>query len=151
MQSGDIPVHGTIAGILLTDLIVGRANSWESLYDPSRKSLLAAEKYLEENINVAMQYGAWLTGGEFKTTEAISSGTGGILRRGLTKIAAYRDERGTLHEDSSVCPHLGCIVEWNQNESSWDCPCHGSRFDKHGQLLCGPANCDLATMKMLGL
>ncbi len=147
-DSGQGMTHGTIAGILLTDLIVGRANSWESLYDPSRKSLLAAEKYLEENINVAMQYGAWLTGGEFETAEAIASGTGGIVRRGLTKIAAYRDERGILHEYSAVCPHLGCIVEWNKNESSWDCPCHGSRFDKHGHLLCGPANCDLAAVEI---
>ncbi len=146
-DSGQGITHGTIAGILITDLIVGRKNPWESLYDPSRKSLLAAEKYLEENLNVAMQYGAWLTSGEFESAEAIACGTGGIVRRGLTKVAVYRDEGGGVHEHSAVCPHLGCIVEWNKNESSWDCPCHGSRFDKHGRLLCGPANCDLASIQ----
>ncbi len=148
-DSGQGMTHGTIAGILLTDLILERENSWESLYDPGRKSLLAAKKYLEENVNVAMQYGAWLTAGEFESLHAIASGTGGVIRRGLSKIAVYRDEGGTMHKYSAVCPHLGCIVQWNHNENSWDCPCHGSRFDKHGHLLCGPANCDLATIDLV--
>ena len=138
--------HGTIAGILLTDLIVGRQNPWTALYDPSRKTLRAAERFLEENANVAVQYGAWLTSGDVASTEEIATGTGAVVRRGLTKVAAYRDELGCLHECSAVCPHLGCLVEWNHNESTWDCPCHGSRFDKQGHLLCGPANCDLAAV-----
>jgi len=138
--------HGTIAGILLTDLIMERENPWASLYDPARKTLAAAERFVKENVNVALQYGAWVTGGDVSSTEEIVSGTGVVVRRGLTKVAAYRDEAGTLHECSAVCPHLGCVVEWNANESTWDCPCHGSRFDKQGALLCGPANCDLAAV-----
>ncbi len=143
-DSGQGMTHGTIAGILLTDLIVGRQNPWSALYDPARKTLRAAERFLQENLNVAIQYGAWVTGGDVGTTQEIAAGTGAVVRRGLTKVAAYRDDVGLLHECSAVCPHLGCIVEWNHNESTWDCPCHGSRFDKQGHLVCGPANCDLA-------
>ena len=136
--------HGTIAGILLTDLIMERENPWESLYDPARKTVGAAERFVKENVNVALQYGAWVTGGDVSSTADIVAGTGAVVRRGVSKVAAYRDAAGQLHECSAVCPHLGCIVRWNSDESTWDCPCHGSRFDKQGALLCGPANCDLA-------
>ena len=146
-DSGQGMTHGTIAGMLLTDLIVGRQNLWTSLYDPARKTLRAAEKFLQENVNVALQYTSWMTGGDVGTTQEIASGQGAVVRRGMTKVAAYRDEMGLLHECSAICPHLGCIVEWNHNESSWDCPCHGSRFDKRGHLLCGPANCDLSPVR----
>ncbi len=138
--------HGTIAGILLTDLIVERQNPWSTLYDPSRKTILAAGRYLQENLNVATQYTAWVTGGDVDSTQSIAAGTGAIVRAGLSKVAAYRDEHGVLHQCSAVCPHLGGLVEWNRNESTRDCPCHGSRFDKNGHLLCGPANSDLETI-----
>jgi Rieske Fe-S protein len=58
-------------------------------------------------------------------------------------IAAYRDSKGGLHEMSAVCNHLGCIVHWNAAETTWDCPCHGSRFDRFGKVINGPANRDL--------
>jgi len=145
-DSGQGMTHGTIAGMLLTDLIVGRHNPWTSLYDPARKTLRAAEKFLQENLNVALQYSSWVTGGDVSTTEEIAPGKGAVVRRGISKVAAYRDATGLLHECSAICPHLGCIVEWNHNESTWDCPCHGSRFDKRGHLLCGPANSDLSAV-----
>ena len=145
-DSGQGMTHGTIAGILLTDLIVGRRNPWTALYDPARKSLRAAGKYLHENFNVARQYGTWLTGGDVASTNEIAPGSGAVVRSGLTKVAAYRDESGLLHQCSAVCPHLGCFVEWNHGESTWDCPCHGSRFDKQGHVICGPANSDLAQL-----
>lgn len=146
-DSGQGMTHGTIAGILITDLIVGRQNPWISLYDPARKTLRAAERFLKENINVAWQYSGWVTGGDVASTNEIAPGAGAVVRRGLTKVAAYRDELGVIHECSAVCPHLGCIVDWNHNESTWDCPCHGSRFDKQGHVLCGPANSDLAPIR----
>ncbi len=146
-DSGQGMTHGTIAGILLTDLIVGRQNPWVALYDPTRKTLRAAGRFLQESLNVARQYGAWLTRGDVASTQEIASGTGAVVRRGLTKVAAFRDEAGILHECSAVCPHLGCLVEWNHNESTWDCPCHGSRFDKQGHVLSGPANSDLAPVR----
>jgi len=66
-----------------------------------------------------------------------------VVRRALGKTAVYRDPHGTLHERSAVCPHLGCIVAWNSSEHTWDCPCHGSRFDALGKVINGPANADL--------
>jgi glycine/D-amino acid oxidase-like deaminating enzyme/nitrite reductase/ring-hydroxylating ferredoxin subunit len=143
-DSGMGLTHGTIGGMLLCDLILGRSNPWAALYDPSRKTVGAAREYTSENLNVARQYADWLTGGEVKSAGEIAKGSGALMRRGLQKIAAYRDEEGVLHECSAACPHLGCIVHWNRSESTWDCPCHGSRFDGYGKVINGPANRDLA-------
>jgi glycine/D-amino acid oxidase-like deaminating enzyme/nitrite reductase/ring-hydroxylating ferredoxin subunit len=138
-DSGHGMTHGTIAGMLITDLILGRSNEWERLYDPSRKSLKATGEYARENLNVAKQYTEFLTSGEVGSEAEIQPGHGAILREGLKKFAVYRDERGALHRASAVCPHLGCIVHWNSLEGSWDCPCHGSRFGTDGSVLNGPA------------
>ncbi len=143
-DSGNGMTHGTIAGILLTDLIQGRDNEWATLYDPSRKTLSAIKEFAKENLNVAVQYTDYVTPGEVDSADEISNGEGAIIRHGLKKIAAYRDEAGQLHERSAVCTHLGCIVDWNTAEKTWDCPCHGSRFDALGHVVMGPANSDLA-------
>ena len=138
-DSGNGMTHGTIAGILLTDLIQGRENAWAALYEPSRKTLGAAKSFVTETINMAAQYVDWVTKGDVKEDVLIAAGTGAIVRRGLHKIAVYCDDDGQLHECSAVCPHLGGIVAWNHSEQTWDCPCHGSRFDKLGKVLAGPA------------
>ncbi|MBI1240208.1 FAD-dependent oxidoreductase [Umezakia ovalisporum] len=131
--------HGTIAGILLNDMILGRHNTWAELYDPSRTRTAATGDFVSENINVAAQYLDWVTPGEVDSVDKISPGKGAVVRRGLTKIAAYRDENGNFHEHSAVCTHLKCIVSWNSSEETWDCPCHGSRFDAKGKVINGPA------------
>ena len=146
-DSGMGMTHGTIAGMLLTDLILGRENPWASLYDPARITLGAAKEYAEENLNVAAQYTDLVTGGDVSSPEQIAPGFGAVLRRGLHKIAAYKDKQGTVHECSAICPHLGCVVAWNPAESSWDCPCHGSRFSPLGQVLNGPALQGLAPVQ----
>ncbi|HEX6107730.1 MAG TPA: FAD-dependent oxidoreductase [Gemmatimonadales bacterium] len=138
-DSGHGMTHGTIAGILLTDLILGRPNEWETLYDPSRKSLRSAAEYLKENVNVAKQYLDYVSPGEARSVDDIRPGQGALVRQGLTKLAVYRDDNGTLHTLSAVCTHLGCIVHWNSLERTWDCPCHGSRFAVDGSVLNGPA------------
>ncbi|HWF07608.1 MAG TPA: FAD-dependent oxidoreductase [Bryobacteraceae bacterium] len=142
-DSGHGITHGVIAGILLTDLIAGRTNSWAKLYDPSRVSLSSAPEYVKQNIDVAANLGRWLTPGEVSERAQIGRGSGAVLRDGLAKRAVYRDSTGALHEFSAVCPHLGCLVAWNNTESTWDCPCHGSRFDRDGQVIHGPATSDL--------
>jgi Rieske Fe-S protein len=139
--------YGTISGMLLTDLIQGRKNPWAETYDPSRVTLGAAKEFAEENLNVAAQYGDLVTGGEVESEGNIKRGTGAILRRGLTKVAVYRDEDGVLHERSAICPHLGCVVDWNPGEKTWDCPCHGSRYHKDGHVVNGPANSGLADVE----
>jgi Rieske Fe-S protein len=142
--SGNGMTHGTIAGLLLTDLIQGRENAWAALYEPSRKTLRAAKTFAKETINMAAQYGDWVTKGDVKEDVLVAPGTGAVVRRGLHKIAVYCDAAGQLHECSAVCPHLGGIVAWNHSEQTWDCPCHGSRFDKFGKVLDGPAISNLA-------
>jgi glycine/D-amino acid oxidase-like deaminating enzyme/nitrite reductase/ring-hydroxylating ferredoxin subunit len=146
-DSGNGITHGTIAGMLLTDLILGRKNPWTKLYDPSRVTLRASGHFLKENINVANQYTDWAKGGEVDSYDQIAPGTGAVIRRGMTKIAVYRDDQGNIHERSAVCTHLYCIVDWNSGERTWDCPCHGSRFDPLGRVINGPAITPLSEVK----
>jgi glycine/D-amino acid oxidase-like deaminating enzyme/nitrite reductase/ring-hydroxylating ferredoxin subunit len=147
-DSGNGMTHGTIAGVVITDLILGRENAWATLYDPARKTLCAGVEFVKENINVAAQFADYVTGGEVKSVEEIAPGAGAIIRQGLLKVAVYREEDGSLRELSAVCTHLGCIVDWNEIEKSWDCPCHGSRFDKtDGHALNGPAISGLEVIK----
>ena len=138
-DSGNGMTHGTIAGMLLTDLIVGRDNPWERLYDPSRKTLGAAKEFAKENLNVVAQYADIVTPGEVNDASDVAPGHGAILRRGAGKVAVYRDDGGQLHERSAFCTHLGCVVQWNSIERTWDCPCHGSRFRTDGHVVNGPA------------
>ena len=144
-DSGNGMTHGTIAGILFADLIAGRENPWTELYDPTRKTLnpVVVADYVTENANVAAQFRAYVTPGAQLTVDEIPCGQGAILREGMKKIAAHRDENGTLHRFSAVCPHLKCIVRWDGAEKTWDCPCHGSRFDALGCVVNGPAVRDL--------
>lgn len=143
-DSGMGLTHGTIGAMIASDGILGRPNPWTALYDPSRKRIGAVREYVTENLNVARQYGDWLTTGDVQSVKDIAHDSGAIMRRGLHKVAVYRDVEGGLHTCSATCPHLGCIVQWNQSEKTWDCPCHGSRFDQYGKVMNGPANRDLA-------
>ena len=142
-DSGQGMTHGTIAGILLTDLIMKRPNEWETLYNPSRVTLKATPEFLRENLNVAAQYSDLVTPGETETVTDVAPGTGKVIRRGVTKVAVYCDDKGIRHERSAICTHLGCVVNWNDVEKSWDCPCHGSRFNPYGKVITGPALKDL--------
>ena len=143
-DSGMGITHGTIAGMLLSDLILGQTNPWAKLYDPARVTLGSAMDFARENSNVALQYTDWLTGGDVASPDEVRPGAGAIVRKGLEKIAVYRDPQGKLHERNAACPHLGCVVHWNRAETTWDCPCHGSRFDPYGKVINGPANRNLA-------
>ncbi|MEO5590228.1 MAG: FAD-dependent oxidoreductase [Gemmatimonadaceae bacterium] len=138
-DSGNGMTHGTIAGIILSDLIRRKQNPWSDLYDPSRKKLGATLEFLKENLNVAAQYADWATGGDVQSADEIEPGCGAVIRRGTRKIAAYKDTQGGVHLRSAVCTHLYCIVDWNSSEKTWDCPCHGSRFDPYGTVINGPA------------
>jgi glycine/D-amino acid oxidase-like deaminating enzyme/nitrite reductase/ring-hydroxylating ferredoxin subunit len=139
-DSGNGLTHGTLGALLINDLILGKKSPWANLYDPHRKTIQAASDFLTENVNTLAQYRDWLTGGSKQPSHP---GCGKIIRRGLKKIAQYRDEKGKLHEMSAVCPHLGAIVRWNPGEHCWECPAHGSRFDAEGKVIQGPANCNL--------
>jgi glycine/D-amino acid oxidase-like deaminating enzyme/nitrite reductase/ring-hydroxylating ferredoxin subunit len=138
-DSGNGMTHGTIGGILITDLIMGVDNPWTDLYSPKRIPIKTPGTYLSEVLNMAAQYGDYLKKGDIKGLEELKAGEGAILSHGLKKIAVYRDGNGIVNSFSAVCPHLGCIIQWNAEEKSFDCPCHGSRFTKEGVVINGPA------------
>jgi len=140
-DSGNGMTHGTLGGMIVTDLIGGRANPWAELYDPSRKSLQAAASFIDENANVLGHLVKdWIGRGTVKERRDIPLGSGAIVRDGLNLLAVYRDNDGRFHELSAACTHLGCVVQWNDVEKSWDCPCHGSRYAPDGDVLNGPAS-----------
>jgi len=147
-DSGMGMTHGTIAGVLITDLIQGRENPWTKAYDPSRKPIGGLGDFVRENTNVAFQYLDWITRGDVADPSDIAPGSGAVIRQGASKLAVYRDERGNLHAMTAVCPHLDCIVAWNPASSTWDCPCHGSQFDCRGKVVQGPAVGNLAPVEL---
>jgi glycine/D-amino acid oxidase-like deaminating enzyme/nitrite reductase/ring-hydroxylating ferredoxin subunit len=138
-DSGQGITHGAMAGMLLSGLIIDGRHPWAHLYDPARKPLKAVASYVAENLTAVKSVGEYLAPGEFDSLDALKPGCGAIVREGASKIAAFRDEGGTLHLRSAVCTHLGCLVHWNTLERCWDCPCHGSHFDVDGRVLNGPA------------
>jgi Rieske Fe-S protein len=138
--------YGTLAGRLLSDLITKGASEWEELYEPSRMRVKAAGQYLKDGLAAAARYGEHATPGEVSSVADIPLGEGAIMRRGLSKVAVFRDEDGVAHEISARCTHMGCVVHWNPAEKSWDCPCHGSRFTPEGAVLNGPALAPLAAL-----
>jgi len=141
-DSGMGLTHGTLGARLVTDQIQGRSNPWEKLYDPGRR--VVNVDFVSENANTMAQFVDYVTPGEVKSVDDIVKGEGALMREGLKKIACYKDDSGRVHRLSSACTHLGCIVNWNQVEKSWDCPCHGSRFDPTGRVVMGPAITDLS-------
>jgi glycine/D-amino acid oxidase-like deaminating enzyme/nitrite reductase/ring-hydroxylating ferredoxin subunit len=144
-DSGNGITHGALAGLLIGDLIQGRDNPWRELYDPGRKPLRAGGEWLRENANAALQFRDWLKPGDISDPDQLTPGNGAVLRQGLHRVACYRSGDGQLHSFNARCPHLGCVVRWSSEEKSWDCPCHGSRFEAAtGAILNGPTSEPLA-------
>lgn len=143
-------VYGTVSGMLISDLIVGKENEWKNIYDPSRHAPIASAKNtISQNLDVAKQYiKDWPASGDASQFSEVKQGYGMIIEKNGQKLAAYRDEQNVLHVVSAVCTHMKCIVHWNKAEKSWDCPCHGSRFTKDGSVIEGPAIADLPKMKI---
>lgn len=142
-DSGEGLTNGVVGALLVTDLIAGRANALESVYDPRRvpKNL---KEFAKENLNVAKVFTLdRLRAGMGEDVDDLERDAGRVIRRDGNAIAAYRAPDGTVHECSALCTHLGCVVHWNALERSWDCPCHGSRFDPYGDVITGPTTAPL--------
>jgi glycine/D-amino acid oxidase-like deaminating enzyme/nitrite reductase/ring-hydroxylating ferredoxin subunit len=152
-DSGNGITHGTIAGMILSDSILGRHNPWQDLYDPSRQiqtytttqgneasSLPSSSSEGKQQEEQQQQVEA--TSPPFSNIlDSLSSEQGTVLED--KKITVYKDKTGNSHTYSAVCTHLGCTVAWNSLEKSFDCPCHGSRFSNRGKVINGPANANL--------
>ncbi|MEZ0273572.1 MAG: FAD-dependent oxidoreductase [Roseimicrobium sp.] len=142
--SGNGFTFGTVAAVMVADEIAGRKNPWTRLFDPHRKKLSAVWDYARENASYPYYLAKdWAKGEEPIEASTIAHGSGMLVRHEGKRVAAYRDDDGKLTLLSPVCPHLGCIVHWNDAEQTWDCPCHGSRFTSDGKLMAGPAEKDL--------
>lgn len=150
--AGNGITFGTLAGTILCDSILGRSNRFADVYDATRLPTVGTlGTFIRENavlpVALARDHltNAHVVDGPAKS---VARGEGKVLLIGGVKIAVSRDEQGELQAVSAVCPHLGCSVQWNDVEKSWDCPCHGSRFSRDGQVLNGPALAPLAPMDL---
>lgn len=144
--SGTGMTYGTLAGMILADEVLGTHNPWSKLYEATRvKPLAQAREYVTENVDFPAHLARdRFARGDARSFDDVGRGEGRLVRSQGKMMAVYRDESGAVHVRSAVCPHLGCHVRWNDAERSWDCPCHGSRFDVDGGVLNGPATKDLA-------
>jgi glycine/D-amino acid oxidase-like deaminating enzyme/nitrite reductase/ring-hydroxylating ferredoxin subunit len=131
--------NGIAAAMLLTDLVLGRDNPWAEMFSPMRvkEGLLSfAKKGAKDALTLVR--GRLKDGLDPDDLAQVPAGSARIVEVEGEKLAVYRDERGRLEAVSAVCSHMGCIVSWNDAESTWDCPCHGSRFSTNGQVLQSP-------------
>jgi Rieske Fe-S protein len=133
--------------MIVSDLILERENPWTEVYEPSRLATQSVAEAIPEIISSTAPYVDWLTGGDVSSVDEIKPGKGAIISHGTTKIAAYRDDNGNVHQRSAVCAHLGCIVRFNTLEKTWDCPCHGSRYGIDGHPINTPAFTGLAEIE----
>jgi Rieske Fe-S protein len=134
--------NGTAAALMLRDIVVGRDNPWLPPFDARRAEvrLPPVVEFAKQNLHVAKIWlGDRVAGRPRGSADELGSGEAAVLEIDGKQTAAYRDDTGRLHAVSAACTHLGCTVRWNAGERSWDCPCHGSRFDPDGAVLHRPA------------
>ncbi|ADL49869.1 FAD-dependent oxidoreductase [Clostridium cellulovorans] len=127
------------AAIIIKDLIVVGKSPWQDVYNPSRKTIIASAKnFVVENFNVAEE----LLGGKLSPLPEdifLEPDEGKLVKINDERIGVYRDEHCKLHKVNTTCTHMGCELNWNSAERTWDCPCHGSRFSHKGDIVEGPA------------
>jgi glycine/D-amino acid oxidase-like deaminating enzyme/nitrite reductase/ring-hydroxylating ferredoxin subunit len=143
-DSGQGLTNGAVAGIMIADLMTTGSSPWQEVYDPVRKVGKTISNFVSENITPLKNFAEYLSASDLDSVKSLKPGAGRVVRSGLKKLAACRDQNGKLHVHSASCTHLGCVVHWNSLEQCWDCPCHGSQFAPDGTALNGPAVSSLA-------
>jgi glycine/D-amino acid oxidase-like deaminating enzyme/nitrite reductase/ring-hydroxylating ferredoxin subunit len=143
--------HGTISGIILKDLILGFKNNFIKIYDPARFKLSSVpeKKLLVKKEKISKKIEIKEIREPSKHLSALKNDEGRIIEIDGKKVAVYKDIDGRGYFLNPVCPHMSCVVRWNNAEKSWDCPCHGSRFSYYGKVLNSPAIEDLNTILIL--
>jgi glycine/D-amino acid oxidase-like deaminating enzyme/nitrite reductase/ring-hydroxylating ferredoxin subunit len=134
---------GTFAGTILSALLTDGSHPWAEAFDPRRLTLRRLPSLAKHNLKAAQLLTGRLRPAEAASPVEVPRGEARVVRRGLGKSGYFRDEDGVLHGVSLRCTHLGCLLKFNDAERSWDCPCHGSRFDLDGSVLEGPATSPL--------
>ncbi|MBW3618946.1 MAG: FAD-dependent oxidoreductase [Actinobacteria bacterium] len=136
---------GTAAAGIIRDLVLGRDVPEAEVLSPSRTPVTAGVgEFLKHNAEVAARFVGDRVSTDAASIDDIPPGGGGIVRVDGKLTAVARDDSGATTTRSAICRHLGCVVQWNQIERSFDCPCHGSRYDVDGTVLEGPATAPLA-------
>jgi glycine/D-amino acid oxidase-like deaminating enzyme/nitrite reductase/ring-hydroxylating ferredoxin subunit len=131
---------GTAAALILADLATGNENSWLELFDAKRvKPLAGGPRFVKENAEVAVHLVGGYLSRKPKSFDELAPGDAAIMKIDGKNVAAFKDDQGRVHAVSAVCTHMGCIVGWNETDRTWDCPCHGSRFELNGEVIHGPA------------
>ncbi|QKS72883.1 FAD-dependent oxidoreductase [Paenalkalicoccus suaedae] len=140
--------NGTMAAHMLKDYVLGSETDEMALFDPERWIIDPSLKtFLKENANVAYKFIKGKLSFATKQQEEVKKGEGAIVSCDGRRAGAYRDEVGRLHVVDTTCTHLGCEVEWNNGDNTWDCPCHGSRFHYNGSVIEGPAKQPLKKLR----
>ena len=136
--------NGAAAGVMLAGRIAGRTPPFAGLFDTNRANPRQSLKELiSENANVVKRFVGDRLRTETRSVADLAPGEAAVLAAGIQRVAVYKDEGGAVHAVSPVCTHMGCTVTWNTAETTWDCPCHGSRFTCEGRVIQGPAVKDL--------
>jgi hypothetical protein len=149
-DSGMGITNGVAGSLVIMPLIIGEDSRYAPIFDPGRKSFTSTAsigEFVREQAGSAKNLMEHVTAGEIGSADELQPGEGGLMRKGLSKLAVYKDADGTVTQRSAVCTHLGCIVHWNSFEKCWDCPCHGSQFAPRGEVLNGPAVKPLAEVE----
>jgi glycine/D-amino acid oxidase-like deaminating enzyme/nitrite reductase/ring-hydroxylating ferredoxin subunit len=143
--SGNGLTFGTVSAMMAADWVEGRRNPWAELFDVGRTKIRGGLwDYLKENTDYPYYLVRdRLVGPDAQSLRSVRRGEGKLVDVHGKRTAVYRSEKGKLTLLSPVCTHLGCHVQWNQAEHSWDCPCHGSRFTPTGAVISGPAESPL--------
>ncbi len=147
--NGNGMMLGSISGQILAETILGKKHPYAELFRTTRiKPVDGFTEFVKENADVVYHFVAdRLSVHETDSLKRLKPGTGKVVKFDNRKVAAYRDEKGDLHALNPVCTHAACIVNWNQEEKTWDCPCHGARYDIEGKVLNGPAERDLGKIE----
>jgi glycine/D-amino acid oxidase-like deaminating enzyme/nitrite reductase/ring-hydroxylating ferredoxin subunit len=142
--SGNGMTYSTLASKMIADEILGKKNPWRDIYNPTRKNLRSIREFLGENLNSAKRFAMdRIKKSPLSSPAELAASEGAIIQHGAKKLAVFKDAKGKVFSFSAVCPHMGCIVQWNSLEKTFDCPCHGSRFTAKGKVINGPSIKDL--------
>jgi glycine/D-amino acid oxidase-like deaminating enzyme/nitrite reductase/ring-hydroxylating ferredoxin subunit len=134
--------NGTLAGLMLSKMLISGSHPLQELFDPRRIGFIppASQTLRESGEAIKHLVGERIAnafGGS--DPEELAPGQGCVTLEGTKFVASHRTTDGTLHKVSAACTHLGCLVSWNQGDQTWDCACHGSRFEATGEVIEGPA------------
>ncbi len=149
-DSGQGITNGVAGSLTIMPLIIGEDSRYAPVLDPSRKSMTSTSsvgEFVRGQAGVVKNFAEYVGPGDVKSVDELQPGEGALIRSGMSQVATYKAEDGTIIRRSPVCTHMGCLVHWNGFEKCWDCPCHGSQFAPDGQVLNGPAVKPLAEVE----